>query len=72
MENKITCMKDKCIASQQEKFVAACWAFKRRHRTEEPTAHEFGIPWSLSEALARQVQKEFEQQVLRNSKARAA
>jgi len=54
---------------KQEAFVAACWAFKRRQRTEEPTAHEFGIPWSLAEVLARQVQKEFEEQVLRRSVA---
>jgi len=50
---------------RQEAFVSACWAYKRRERTEEPTAFEFGIPWSLAEVLARQVQKEFEQRVLR-------
>jgi len=50
---------------KQQAFAAACWAFKRRERTTEPTALEFGIPWSLAEVLARQVQKEFEQRVLR-------
>lgn len=56
---------------KEEAFVAACWAFKRRLRTEEPTAEEFGIHWMLSEVLARQVQKEFEQQVFRKLKEAA-
>ena len=64
-------MKCECM-SKEEAFVAAYWAFKRRQRLEEPTAHEFGLPWSLSEALARQVQKEFEQQVLAISRRLAA
>lgn len=57
--------------SNEAAFVRACWEFKRRHRTEEPTAHEFGIPWELSEFLARQVQKEFEAEVLRKVKEAA-
>lgn len=69
-----SCIDGRCQrdTSKEEAFVRACWEFKRRQRTEEPTAHEFGIPWSLSEVLARQVQKEFEQQVLAVSLGRAA
>lgn len=53
------------IMQKEQAFVAACWAFKRRHRTTEPTAEEFGLMWPMAEALARQVQAEFERQVLK-------
>ena len=49
---------------KEEAFVLACWEYKRRHRTEEPTADEFGLLWPLAEALARQVQAEFERKVI--------
>jgi hypothetical protein len=52
--------------SKEEAFVDACWAFKRRQRTTEPTAHEFGIDYHLFEALARQVHIEFENHACRN------
>jgi hypothetical protein len=55
----------KTFISKEEAFVKACWAFKRRHRTEEPTAHEFGIDYNLSEMLARHVHIEFEAQVIK-------
>lgn len=45
-------------------FVAACWAFKRRQRVDEPTADEFGICGCLAEVLARQVQIEFEHRAI--------
>ena len=51
--------------SNEERFVEACWAYKRRQRTKEPTAHEFGLNYELSEVLARQVQIEFQNQVTR-------
>lgn len=54
---------------KEQGFVKACWAFKRRERTEEPTHEEFGISWPMAEALARQVQAEFERQVMRKSAA---
>lgn len=46
-------------------FAAACWAFKRRERTTEPTAKEFDLFPPLAESVARQVQIEFERRVLR-------
>ncbi len=59
-------MKCDCM-SKEEAFVRAYWEFKRRHRLEEPTAHEFGLPLCVSEALARQVQKEFDHEVFRRA-----
>lgn len=68
-----SCIDGRCQRdiSKEEAFVRAYWDFKRRLRTDEPTAHEFGIPWSLSEVLARQVQKEFEHQLFRKLKEAA-
>ena len=60
MENEV----NKVPISNEEAFVKACWAFKRRHRVEEPTAHEFGIDYRLSEILARHVHIQFEAQVI--------
>lgn len=61
------------ISSKEEQFVAACWAYKRRHRTEEPTGAEFGIDHVIAEVLARQVHIEFERrQFALLRKARAA
>lgn len=54
---------------KERSFVEACWAFKRRQRTTEPTYEEFGITWPMAEVLARQVQAEFERQVLKKAVA---
>jgi hypothetical protein len=58
--------------SREEAFVLACWAFKLRKRIEEPTAHEFGLPWHQAEMLARVVQREFEERVLAIARGLAA
>lgn len=51
--------------TKQQAFVRALWSYKRRERTEEPTAQEFGLCKTTAEGLARHVQFEFEQQVLK-------
>jgi hypothetical protein len=58
--------------SREEAFVQACWDFKLRHRTEEPTAREFGLRWCQAEELARHVQREFEERVLAIARGLAA
>lgn len=54
---------------KEQAFVKAYWEFKRRQRVDEPSSGEFGIPWPIAEALARQVQGEFERQVLKKAVA---
>jgi hypothetical protein len=58
--------------ADERAFVKACWAFKHRERTTEPTASEFNLWWPVADVLARQVQAEFEGRKVSEAKKAAA